>query len=439
MLFRKVLAVRFAAQAADGILQMGLASYVLLSPVNQPDALSIATVLAVTLLPFSIIGPLIGVVLDRWDRRTVIIVTDSIRAVLVAALAVLVAQGPLDRGQTLLFYGIVLVAMSLNRFLMANLQAALPLTVQGRDFLVANSIMPMVGPLGVVIGALVAGGVRLGTAATLPTWTADAAIFAISAAVFLTSVGLAIALPPRAIGPTVVHRPRAGEVLGGLLRAVIHLRRQRPAAIGLSFFAAQRVLYGMIFVQAILLYRHWFNAADDIGGALGDIGMWAGANGLGVLLSAIVTPQVASRIGVTKWMVLLFLGGGVLQILPGSTFTTVGMLVGAFSVGLQTQSMKISVDTLIQRHVKLAFKGRVFIVYDMVFNTTIVIAAYLTAALAPPDGHSVPLFAGIGLTMILLGLGLHALTRGRDESHGWRPRSTGPEASPTAIDRESVD
>ena len=418
-LFRKMLAVRLATQSADGILQLGLASYVVLSPIEQPDALSIATVLAVTLLPFSILGPLIGVVLDRWDRRTVVIVTDLVRAVLVGALAVLVAGGPLGRGQTVLFYAIVLVAMSLNRFLMANLQAAVPLTVHGRDFLIANSILPMVGPLGVVVGAVVAGGLRLGTAGVLPTWAADSIIFGISAAVFLGTVGLGVSVPPRAFGPTVVHRPRARDVLGGLSRGVVHLRRQRPAAIGLAFFGAQRVLFGMIFVSAILLYRKWFNDPDDIGGAIRDIGLWAGVNGIGVLLSAAVTPQVASRIGVNRWMVLLLVGGGVLQIVPGSTFTPAGMLVGALAVGLQTQSMKISVDTLLHRHVQTAFKGRVFVISDMVFNTTLVIAAFLIVALAPPDAHSVTLFVGIGVTMILLGLGLHLLTRGRDDSHGW--------------------
>lgn len=418
-LFRKMLAVRLATQSADGILQLGLASYVVLSPIEQPDALSIATVLAVTLLPFSILGPLIGVVLDRWDRRTVVIVTDLVRAVLVGALAVLVAGGPLGRGQTVLFYAIVLVAMSLNRFLMANLQAAVPLTVHGRDFLIANSILPMVGPLGVLVGALVAGGLRLGTAGFLPAWAADSIIFGISAAVFLGTVGLGLSIPPRAFGPTMVQRPRAGEVLGGLYRGVVHLRRQRGAAIGLAFFGAQRVLYGMVFVSVILLYRRWFNDPDDIAGAIRDIGLWAGVNGIGVLLSAAVTPQVASRIGVNRWMVLLLVGGGVLQIMPGSTFTTAGMLIGALAVGLQTQSMKISVDTLLHRQVKTAYKGRVFVISDMVFNTTVVIAAFLTAALAPPDAHSVTLFVGIGVTMILLGLALHLLTRGRRDSQGW--------------------
>ena len=50
------------------MLQVALASYVLFSPERQPDAASIAVVLAITLLPFSIVGPFVGVVLDRVSR-----------------------------------------------------------------------------------------------------------------------------------------------------------------------------------------------------------------------------------------------------------------------------------------------------------------------------------------------------------------------------------
>ena len=68
--FRRILGVRVATQAADGTLQVGMASHVLLSPEQQPDAWSITMVLAITLLPFSIIGPFISVVLVSESSST---------------------------------------------------------------------------------------------------------------------------------------------------------------------------------------------------------------------------------------------------------------------------------------------------------------------------------------------------------------------------------
>src|ERR671921_1957203 len=80
--FRRLLAVRIATQSCDGVLQIALASYVLFSPERQPDAASVAVVLAITLLPFSIVGPFVGVVLDRWSRRQILLTVDVLRAVL---------------------------------------------------------------------------------------------------------------------------------------------------------------------------------------------------------------------------------------------------------------------------------------------------------------------------------------------------------------------
>ncbi len=160
-LFRRLLAVRVATQTADGVLQVALASYVLFSPQRQPDAASVATVLAITLLPFSILGPFVGVILDRWSRRQILVVLDLSRAGLSLGLAAVVATGLRTGGMELIFYGGVLLTMSLNRFLLAALSAALPHTIDAGEYMVANSVMPTIGPAGTVIGVGLGTGLRL--------------------------------------------------------------------------------------------------------------------------------------------------------------------------------------------------------------------------------------------------------------------------------------
>src|SRR5918994_380880 len=119
--FRRLLAVRIATQSGDGVLQIALASFVLFSPERQPDATSLAIVLAVTLLPFSILGPFVGVVLDRWSRRQILVLTDLSRSILALGLAALVVTGLRTSGVENAFYALVLLAISLNRFLLAPL------------------------------------------------------------------------------------------------------------------------------------------------------------------------------------------------------------------------------------------------------------------------------------------------------------------------------
>ena len=100
-LFRKLVAVRIATQASDGILQVGMAAYVLFSPQEQPDARSIALVLAITLLPFSVIGPFVSLTLDRWNRRQVAVITDVIRMGIALGLGALVLNPGLREHWTL--------------------------------------------------------------------------------------------------------------------------------------------------------------------------------------------------------------------------------------------------------------------------------------------------------------------------------------------------
>ena len=64
---------------------------------------------------------------------------------LALALAALVATGLRTGRDEVLFYAGVLLAMSLNRFLLAALSAALPHTIEPGEYMVANSVVPTIG------------------------------------------------------------------------------------------------------------------------------------------------------------------------------------------------------------------------------------------------------------------------------------------------------
>ena len=85
--------------------------------------------LAITLLPFSILGPFVGVVLDRWPRRQILVVVDLLEPVLALGLGRPGRDRAANGAIETLFYGGVLLAMSLNRFLLAALSASLPHTI----------------------------------------------------------------------------------------------------------------------------------------------------------------------------------------------------------------------------------------------------------------------------------------------------------------------
>jgi MFS family permease len=415
-MFRRLFAVRVAAQAADAVLQVALASFVLFSPERQPDAGSIATVLAITLLPFSVLGPFVSVVLDRVSRRQVLLITEILRAALGLGLAVLVAGGTAGVREVI-FYGGVLLAMSLNRFLLAALSASLPHTVEAEEYLVANSVVPTVGPAAVIVGGGIATGLRL-VLGRVSAGTADAVLFALAACGFAASALLSLRIPRRRLGPDVDHPTTAREVVRGLAEAVGHLRRRREAGLGLITIGLHRVPYGVVTVATILVYRNYFHGVGQVDAAIGDLGILALVTGVGFVLAAVVTPWVRHRIGARAWMVGCFVGSAVLQVFPGATYTNLGILIAAFCCGLLAQAIKINVDTFVQAHVDDDVKGRVFVIYDMIFNVALVLAAVIGALILPADGRSVPILIIISLCYLVTGIAFGLLSRGLQLDRG---------------------
>ena len=428
--FRRLLAVRVATQSCDGLLQIALASYVLFSPERQPDARSIAVVLAITLLPFSVLGPFVGIALDRWSRRQILVVVDSSRAVIALGLALLVATGLRTPGVEAAFYGLVLLAMSLNRFLLAALSAALPHTIDADEYMVANSVVPTVGPAGALIGVGVGTTLRVILGGSLPDYYANAILFAVAAVGFVLTVCLALRTPRHQLGPDGVSPPRAREIVVGLAEALRHLNQRRPAALGLLTIGAHRLVYGVATVATILVYRNYFHAVTDVDAAIADLGILVVATGAGFVLAAVVTPPMTARIGVRAWMVVSLVASGVFQLFPGAIYQNIPLLVAAVLLGITAQNVKICVDTLVQAHVDDEVKGRVFVLYDMIFNVALVAAAAIGAVILPANGKSVTVLVVLAGVYVLTAAAFAWFSRGLYLNAG--TESLRPDAPATA-------
>ena len=417
--FRRLLAVRVAVQSSDGVLQVALAAYVLFSPERQPDATSIAIVLAITLLPFSILGPFAAIVIDRVSRRQVLVVANLARAVVALGLALLIATGLQTVGVEVLIYGGLLLAMSLNRFLLAALSASLPHTIDPHEYMVANSVVPTVGPAGLLIGVALATPLRLILGHVMTDYQANAILFLIATVGFVLSAVLALSIPRRQLGPDgVTPTTRARDIVTGLVDAVAHLRAQRPAGIGLLTIAAHRLIHGIVTVATILVYRNYFHRPDQIDAAIADLGLLVVITGAGFVFASVVAPPLSARRGLRSTMIMCLLGSAVFQLMPGAIYARGTIMVAAFLLGLTAQGIKICVDTLVQAHVADEFKGRVFVIYDIIFNVVLVAAAVIAAVILPPSGKSVPILIIMAICYLLITLWFTLVSRGLSMNEG---------------------
>ena len=121
----------------------------LFNPERQSDPVLVALGLAVVLLPYSLVGPFAGALLDRWDRRRVFVVAGALRVVLTLATAAVVAAGVTGPG---LYLG-ALATIGVSRFVQAGLSAALPHVVTPRRLVAANSLVTTSGAVAAAVGA----------------------------------------------------------------------------------------------------------------------------------------------------------------------------------------------------------------------------------------------------------------------------------------------
>ncbi len=399
--FRRLLAVRVTSQCADGIFQVALTSYVLFSPERQPDARSIAVALATLLLPFSLLGPFTGVFLDRWSRRQVLLWCNLVRVVPVLGVAVAIAS---EREETPLL-ALALIAFSINRFFLAALSAALPHVVAPGELVLANSLTPTAGTMA-FLGGLVLG---TGTRAALPSANAEVWIVGLAAITYLTAASLTVRVPRDQLGPDSAPErmpmiAALGTVATSLQAGLVHLRERRVAGHALAAIAAHRFCYGLSTVATILLYRSYFHDATETGAGLAGLSLVVAVSGMGFLTAAVVTPIAAGRMGARAWIVVLLVMAAVVETFPGSLYTEPGVVVAAFFLGISAQGVKICVDTLVQTAVDDDFRGRVFALYDVIFNMVFVAAAAVGALIIPPSGKSYAVLALIAVGYAVTGL-----------------------------------
>ncbi|MFD4030585.1 MFS transporter [Streptomyces sp. NPDC058637] len=398
--FRRLLAVRLLSQSADGVYQVALATYVVFSPENQTTPGAIASAMAVLLLPYSLIGPFAGVLLDRWPRRQVFLYGNLLRAALACCTALLL----LHSAPEWLFYASALCVTAVNRFVLAGLSAALPRVVDSDRLVIANSLSPTAGTLAATAG----GGLAL--ALQLLTDGSDTAVVLLGAVLYLLSALASLALPRALLGPGLGgHHVGVREALAttarGLAAGLRHLAERKDAARALAAMTVIRFCYGALTVMVLMLCRYAWSDSESDGLTL--LGIALGASAAGYFVAAVLTPWAIGRFGRFGWMAVCAGAAALLEPALGLPFTPVPMLAAAFVLGLVTQGAKIATDTEVQTSVDDSYRGRVFSLYDVLFNVSFVAAAAMSALALPADGRSVlvvltvaVLYAAVAMAML---------------------------------------
>ena len=347
---------------------------------------AVAALVVAEVIPVLLLGPVAGVVIDRFSRRGVLIGADMVRAALAFSLV-----WPQGAGH------VYLVAAGLAAsaaFFNPTVQAVIPALTTEEQRLAANSVAWSTGRLVQIVGAAVAGGL-VGLVGTGPAFFLNAATFVASAALIAT-----LSIPVH--GGQLDARSRRG--LNGYLWDV---RR------GLAYARHDRFVSRLLPVQALASF------------ATG--GDWSAAGGPGGAAPALAAgrvrladrgyrhrrppgPLIPNGIGAdprdARWLFVPYIVRGVGDVLIALFVPLPVALLLLFVYGLGTSTGMVVFGTALQTRVADTVRGRVFTLLDATWSAGRLLSLAMGGLAVDAIGVRPIFWAGGSLLALAGGLGL---------------------------------
>lgn len=395
----RLTAVRFASQFGDGLFQAALGGAILFNPERETEPLAIAAGFAVLLLPYSVVGPFAGALLDRWDRRAVLLWANLLRGSLILVIAALLIAGA---GETPLLI-LALAAIGVSRFVLAGVSASLPHVVRQSWLVPTNSVLATAGSVFSALGA--------GTAVTIIGVVGEGDLGS-GVAVAVGAVGSVIAawavggFALHALGPADVDSGATGPhgtvtaVLSGLRIGATAVWEAPGVTTTMIGIGVHRIVFGINTLLMVLILRHPA-AGSALPGGLAGFGVAVGATAAGMLLAALATPWLIPRLGRSRTVTVALVFATVVQATLVASLSQLLLLVGAFLLGFAGQTVKLTGDAAMQIDIDDDRRGQVFALQDTVFNIAFCASLAAAATVVAPDGQS--------LGLVLAAAGIYAL------------------------------
>jgi MFS family permease len=395
--FRRLLLAQFLAQAADGFAQAIFAFVLILEPLTQGTPSRILALFVLTLVPYSLISPFLGVFVDRWSRRGLLAWTNLVRG---TVLITIWAWGGALPGHSALFISVLLL-LGLGRLFLTTKGAVLPVVLDEQHLLKANSLSGGGGMISALLGG--AAGVELLRVITPYGGLTLAGVLYGGAALLALRLSSSFAHDHphhRSLGRSITSTAE------GLVMGVAAIWRRPSARLPLLAIYVLRTIGMVVAIAAILIIKKKFPGAGDSFGRL-NLGVLAlGAAGAGALAAALTAPVAARWLRQPGLITAGFAAAGVGIIALGGIVSVPALLGVTFIAGFGTFLTKVAVDAQVQEALPDGFRGRAFALYDILYNLASVTAAAIMVALESAPSRVILVAIGVvtlAITVVIAG------------------------------------
>ena len=353
---------------------------------------SVALIMVARFLPSVVMGPLSGVVADRFSRRTIMIASDIVRAVVV--LGFLFVRRP---DQMWLVYVLTVLQLAFSTFFEPAKTAAIPSIVSDRELVPANAIASVTWSVMLTLGAAL-GGFVAGSFGTNAAFILDSLTFVASAMLIST-----VRFPKR------VQRPKTKLTVGkalGITETIegAHYVRHRPRVLAYLLVKTSWGMGGGILTLLAVFGERIFPVA---GKAATGIGVLFTARGIGTAFGPIIArrwtgetrKQMQTAVGIA------FLMGGTFYIAFGVSRSFAWALVFLALAHMGGSILWVFSTVLLQKTVEDNFRGRVFAAEMALVTLTMATSNYVVGELMDRFGFSPRwVTAGVGVFFLLPGI-----------------------------------
>jgi MFS family permease len=385
-------------------------------------------------VPFSALA---GVIVDRLDKRSVLWISNILRAL---TMLLLVISLLVDRNVLLPLYILIFMTSLIGQFFTPAEGASIPLLVGERDLMPALSLFNITMTLSQAIGFLLLGSL---VAKFLPSFTLHAGmltlavhstdmLFVIVMLLYLVCAGLILCIPRRAfheahLQNNHVKRESASKEIEALWHEIVdgwHIVRKDSllffTVIQLSVVGIIMLLIGELagpFVQQVL-----HRPAEDMGIILAPAA-------IGLVGASILIPHVSKYIGKMRLTVIGFIVLAVgFSLLPFSQWLALRIdpvhgaesalllwttVILVFIVGIAMACVNIPTQTTMQERTPEEVRGRVFSLQFMIYNAGSIPVLLFAGAFAQFLGFNQLVFLVSASMLLFCWWGIHYLRADR--------------------------
>lgn len=351
--FRKLFVAQTISNIGDGMTYMAL--MLLVNDLTHSTAA--LAILSIAVAVPSMVGGIVGgAVADRFDRRRIMLASDTVRAVLVLGFTLVATADRLP-----ILYVVAFAQAAIGTLFSPARGAIVPRAVPAEGLIAANGLGQLSRVVCSLLGTTVTGLVFAVTGSAAP-------VFVIDALTFLVSVAI-VSRVSRTLGPP-GHEAHASS--GGFASSVtagLRVIAASPTLVAtlLGLFVA---MLGMGAIN-ILFVPFLINVLHESAAWVGPV---EGAQTLSMVLASALIGTLAARVS-ARSMVVGGLAGTGLVIIAFSQVPNVWVLFPlAFLVGWFVTPLNVAISTIIQTTAADAVRGRVLGALDAAMSTATIVS-----------------------------------------------------------------